>query len=76
MLLINPEIPVGGRLKNFVNNWEQITTDQWVLSIIRDGYKMEFQNIPKFNGIIQTKLSQNNMSILQQEIDSLLKKRQ
>ncbi|KAH3712577.1 hypothetical protein DPMN_072327 [Dreissena polymorpha] len=35
---------------------------------------MEFQNIPKFNGIIQTKLSQNNMSILQQEIDSLLKK--
>ena len=29
------EIPVGGRLKSFVKEWENITNDQWVLSVVK-----------------------------------------
>ena len=32
----------GGRLQHLAQNWEMILTDQWVLSIIKEGYKLEF----------------------------------
>ena len=70
----NPEIPVGGRLRFFIQNWVKITQDQWVLSLIQEGYKLEFETIPSFNGIKETKLPNENMSILLQEVDTLLQK--
>ena len=30
-----PEIPVGGRLSLFMNEWKKITNDKWVLEIIQ-----------------------------------------
>ena len=41
----NLEIPVGDRLRYFINHGEQITDDKWVLSVIKEGYKLEFVKI-------------------------------
>ena len=38
-----PNIPVGGRLAHFALNLAEITDDEWVLSLIRKGYRIPFQ---------------------------------
>ena len=38
-----PNIPVGGRLAHFAQNWAEITDDEWVLSLVRKGYRIPFQ---------------------------------
>lgn len=70
----NLEIPVGGRLKYFINHWEQITDDKWVLSVIKKGYKLEFVKIPPNTGIRQTRVSAKHTIILLQEVEKLLEK--
>ena len=37
-----PNIPMGGRLTNFAQNWAKITDDEWVLSLVRKGYRIPF----------------------------------
>ncbi|CAG2248088.1 unnamed protein product [Mytilus edulis] len=37
-------IPVGGRLSFFLNQWKKITSDCYVLSIIRGGLTLQFKN--------------------------------
>lgn len=69
-----PNIPVGGRLTYFLKEWEQITQDQWVLSVIKEGYKLEFNQIPPFLGVKETHVNAKNLNILQKEINSLLEK--
>ena len=41
-----PNIPVGGRLAHFAQNWAEITDDKWVLSLIRKGYRIPFKERP------------------------------
>ena len=41
-----PNIPVGGRLAHFAQNWAEITDDKWVLSVIRNGYRIPFLERP------------------------------
>ena len=71
-----PHVPVGGRLIHFIPQWQQITTDLWVLEIIGAGYALEFvQNPPPFLGIRKTKVSNlTQLSIMQKEVNSLLEK--
>lgn len=64
ILLMCPEIPVGGCLSKFLQNWEMITLDQWVLSIISEGYKLEFIEKPLWTGIKKTKVSAENLGFL------------
>lgn len=45
-------IPVGGRMKHFLYNWEKLSKDQWVLETVK-GLELEFIQIPS----VQTKLS-------------------
>lgn len=73
--MFRAEIPVGGRLKHFVDQWEMITNDQWVLSVLKQGYKLEFQQIPPFTGIRQTHANARNTCILWEEVGKLLQKR-
>ena len=68
------KIPVGGRLRFFLENWKKITNDQWVLSVIEKGYKLEFIKKPIWQGIKQTIVSQKNMEILLQEVNILIEK--
>jgi len=35
--------PVGGRLKSFLEAWQQITDDQWVLEVISEGLPLVFK---------------------------------
>ena len=69
-----PELPVGGRLKFFIDQWKLITDDKWVLSTIANGYKLEFQNLPPFSGIKETHVNASNQAILNSEVESLLQK--
>jgi hypothetical protein len=41
-----PSVPVGGRLTQFLHHWEKFTTDVWVLSVIRGGLDLVFQERP------------------------------
>ena len=38
--------PVGGRLHFFWQNWQAIQADEWVVSILRDGYFLPFDSAP------------------------------
>ena len=41
-----PDVPVGGRLSLFLKEWRSITNDTWTLSIIEEGYSLQFKSIP------------------------------
>ena len=68
------EIPLGGRLKFFVKEREKITNDQLVLSVLKQGYKLEFQAIPTRAGIGQTCANVRDTHILMEEVEKLLQK--
>ena len=69
-----PKIPVGGRLKFFLKEWEMITDDQWVLSTIKEGLKLDFITKPPYTGVKQTNVTAQNLDILLQEVNALLEK--
>ena len=68
-----PNIPVGGRLGHFAQNWANITGDKWVLSVVRRGYKIQFRETPVLYRdplFFQQPLSQQ----LEEEVANLLLK--
>ena len=68
-----PNIPVGGRLAHFAQNWAKITDDKWVLSLVRKGYRIPFLERPILSPdpvFFQQPLSQH----LEEEVASLLSK--
>ena len=69
--------PVGGRLRHFLPLWESITTDQWVLDIVRRGYPLPFVTMPPLTLTpLQTPVphDRDRCTILWQEIQALLDK--
>ena len=44
--LSQSNLPVGARLGHFVGSWEKITENQWVLSVIKRGYRIPFISMP------------------------------
>ena len=59
----------------FRKKWEKITQDQWVLSVLREGLKLDFLSKPPFTGVRQTNVSAQHVYILLQEVDKLFKKK-
>ena len=45
MSIPHPEIPVGGRLKHFYNEWSSITSDKYILSMIH-GLQLNLTEFP------------------------------
>lgn len=39
-------IPPGGRLRQFINYWKSITSHPWPISVIQQGYKIQFAKRP------------------------------
>ena len=39
-----PDIPIGGRLSHFVEQSGELTNNKWVLSIVRDGFRLPFKS--------------------------------
>jgi hypothetical protein len=73
-----PSVPVGGRLTQFLHHWEKFTTDVWVLSVIRGGLDLVFQERPLSSDspipMSQTS-DKDKFRLLLEEIQSLLLKR-
>lgn len=74
ILLQCPEIPVGGRLFYFLKEWQKITDDQWVLNVIKEGYKLEFKSKPQLTGVRKTCAPAKSLAILNSEIKDLKEK--
>ena len=73
-----PSVPVGGRLTQFLHHWEKFTTDVWVLSVIRGGLDLVFQERPPLSDspipMSQTS-DKEKFCLLSEEVQSLLLKR-
>ena len=67
------DIPVGGRLAHFVEQWEELTDNKWVLSIIWNGFKIPFKSVPPLL-VVLINLSQSSSPLLWEEITEPLKK--
>ena len=72
-VLPRPDIPVGGRLAHFVEQWEELTDNKWVLSIVRNGFKIPFSSVPPLS-VVPINLSQSSFPLLREEMAELLKK--
>ncbi|XP_073444360.1 uncharacterized protein [Dendrobates tinctorius] len=70
-----PDPPEGGRLKNFLQEWEKVTANPWVLGIVREGLKIEFHHVPRNSVIITSFCSQIQQRALEAEILSVLDKK-
>ena len=72
-----PSVPVGGRLTQFLHHWEKFTTDVWVLSVIRGGLDLVFQERPPLSDspipMSQTS-DKEKFRLLSEEVQSLLLK--
>ena len=65
---------MGGRLAHFVEKWEEITDNKWVLSIVRHGFRIPFSKIPLLSSV-PIRMSQSSSPFLREEIENLLNKR-
>lgn len=68
---------MGGRLSHFLPQWQLITEDKWVLSVLRRGLGLHFQEVPPLSSVpldlSQTRDSVKNR-LLQEEVGTLLQK--
>ena len=55
---------VGGNIKHFHENWNKITHDHVILSIIQYGFKINFTRKPQFENVDMTCWGLNNYSRL------------
>ena len=58
----------------FLSEWQNITTDKWILSVLAEGLKLEFVKPPPNTGVIQTCVNAKHLDILVEETEKLLKK--
>ena len=71
------DLPVGGRLKHFVPQWEKITSDPWVLKTVRKGLILPFISPPPLSPEpINVKLPKDpqRCECLLKEVDSMERK--
>lgn len=69
--------PVGGRLQAHWDQWEKINPGRWVLSVVREGYRLEFSSQPPPDGLMKTTpipQSLDQRRALEGEIEGLLLK--
>ena len=69
-----PMIPVGGRLAHFAHFWQNITSNQWVLSIVKRGYRIPFKELPPLSSQ-PIFFHQSQRPELAEEVNNLLQKR-
>ena len=67
-------IPVGGRLAHFAHFWQNITSNQWVLSIVKRGYQIPFKELPPLSSQ-PIFFHQSQRPELAEEVNNLLQKR-
>ena len=71
---LRPSLPLAGRLSLFHPYWKQITQDQWVLDVVRQGYRLDFAVPPPPTRVRVTQLGGERQSALLDEVEELLGK--
>ena len=70
---INLPIPLGGRLKHFIKNWEKLTGDRSVLNVIR-GWEIPFSQTPSQKKSQVPKQKGSQTGLIASEIQGMLEK--
>ena len=70
---LKAEIPPAGRLGHFLPFWESLTSDAWVLSVVRNGYTLELTRVPPPSGIRRTQ-ARLGSKVLSEEVATLCTK--
>ena len=70
------DLEVGARLSHFVSAWSSFTSDPWVLSVIYEGYYIDFVEHPvQFSFPPDCVMSNEMSAVCDQEIQALLAKK-
>lgn len=70
---VNNSLNTAGNIQRYYSNWLNITSNKFVLRIIREGYKLQFVHnfvLPK--NVVSRPICNEKSSILQAQIDKLL----
>ena len=73
LILSKTNYPVGGRLQYFLNNWQLLTQDIFILQIIQ-GQWIPFLETPVQTGFRSPKPSRKNASLIDHEVQEMIKK--
>ena len=65
---------MGGRFAHFVEQWEELTDNKWVLSIVRNSFRILFRLPPPLS-VVPISMSQASSLLLQEKIEELFRKR-
>lgn len=69
------DIPIGGRLFYFVDNWRVIVRDNLAISLISEGIKLFFLPPPKQSSFRDKPQEKEMLEACDKEVTSLLQKR-
>jgi len=70
------ELAVGARLLNFASEWASVTSDPWVLSVISNGYRLDFVENPiQVSHPPECAMSAEMSAVCDQEVQALLLKK-
>ena len=67
-----PHIQVGGRLAHFAQNWQKVTSNKWVLSLVKTAYRIPFIEQPPLS--VDPIFFQQSLSPQLKGVSSLLQK--
>lgn len=78
MLHLNPlvinHLPLAGRLKHCISNWEIITKDPWVLETVQ-GFHLDLMSTPHQLSVpLAVPHSEENVALIDLEIQQMLEK--
>ena len=65
----------AGNIKNFLENWKRITSDKYILDIVKHGLKLEFLSVAPHREPFRVTYNTKGNDIISQEISKLLKKK-
>ena len=73
--MLKPQLPVGGRLREFLPFWRLVSRDQWVTLVIKRGYRLQLDRTPPETGTRRTALRPGDgQSVMLEEVESLCAK--
>ena len=65
----------AGNIKNFLENWKRITSDKFILDIVKHGLKIEFLSVAPHRESFRITYNTKENGIISQEISKLLNKK-
>ena len=67
---LQPNLPLGGRITHFYNNWAKVTQDPWVLETVK-GHKIEFTQTPHMSFIPKMHTTLEESALIDLEVQAL-----